>query len=142
DWAELIDVFTHLGLRTLGALAALDAVDVLSRFGPQGRRAHDLASGRDEAPLRDHTRTEDLCVESALETPTTRSDTLGFLARQLAADLLGRVRGSGLVCTQVTIDLLAAGGQSSSRTWRIEDMSENAIAARLRWQAEGWLASV
>lgn len=142
DWAELIDVFTHLGLRTLGALAALDAVDVLSRFGPQGRRAHDLASGRDEAPLRDHTRTEDLCVESALETPTTRSDTLGFLARQLAADLLGRVRGSGLVCTQVTIDLLAAGGQSSSRTWRIEDMSENAIADRLRWQAEGWLASV
>src|SRR5699024_2959540 len=29
---------------------------------------------------------------------------------------------------------------SSSRTWRIEDMQENAIADRLRWQAEGWLA--
>ncbi|GAA0034622.1 DNA polymerase Y family protein [Brevibacterium metallidurans] len=139
-WAELIDVFVQLGLRTLGALAALDAGDVLSRFGPLGRHAHDLASGRAQAPLRDHIREESLRVESTLEEPTTRSDTLGFLARQLAADLLGRVRSSGLVCTQITIALLAAGGQSSSRTWRIEDMSENAIADRLRWQAEGWLA--
>src|SRR5699024_6833511 len=51
-----------------------------------------------------------------------------------------KVRRQGLVCTQITIELDAAAGQSSSRTWRIEDMQENAIADRLRWQAEGWLA--
>ena len=55
-------------------------------------------------------------------------------------DLLAKVRRQGLVCTQITIELDAAAGQSSSRTWRIEDMQENAIADRLRWQAEGWLA--
>ncbi|QQB13623.1 DNA polymerase Y family protein [Brevibacterium casei] len=142
NWTDLIDVFVHLGLRSLGALAALGATDVMSRFGPAGRRAHDLASGRPDRPLRDHLRTEDLQVESVLDVPTTRSDTLGFLARQLAADLLTRVRARGLVCTQITIGLRAAGDRSSRRTWRIEDMTENAIADRLRWQAEGWLAGL
>ncbi len=140
EYAELIDVFGHLGLRTLGDLAALDARDVTSRFGELGRRAHDLAGGRGRTPLHDHVRTEQFGVELGLDTPTTRSDTLGFLTRQLAADLLAKVRRHGLVCTQITIELRAAGGQSSTRTWRIDDMSETAIADRLRWQAEGWLA--
>ncbi|MFP3396346.1 DNA polymerase Y family protein [Brevibacterium sp. SIMBA_078] len=136
----LIEVFLQLGLRTLGDLARLATTDVNARFGAFGRHLHDLASGRAGAPLADHVRGEQLDVELDLDAPTTRSDTLGFLARQLGADLLAKVRRQGLVCTQITIELDAAGGQSSSRTWRIEDMQENAIADRLRWQAEGWLA--
>ncbi|MCF2571409.1 DNA polymerase Y family protein [Brevibacterium sp. UCMA 11754] len=137
---ELIDTFTQLGLRTLGDLAEIDARDVNSRFGALGKRAHDLATGTEWTPLNDHVREERLDVELGLDTPTTRSDTLGFLTRQLAADLLTTVRRRGLVCTQITIELIAVSGQSSKRTWRIEDMSENTIADRLRWQAEGWLA--
>src|SRR5699024_10641063 len=113
---------------------------VNSRFGAVGRHVHELASGVAGRPLADHVRAESLEVELGLDTPTTRSDTLGFLARQLGAELLTKVRRQGLVCTQITIELDAAAGQSSSRTWRIEDMQENAIADRLRWQAEGWLA--
>lgn len=137
---ELIDTFTQLGLRTLGDLAEIDARDVNSRFGALGKRAHDLATGIEWTPLNDHVREERLNVELGLDTPTTRSDTLGFLTRQLAADLLATVRRRGLVCTQITIELIAVSGQSSKRTWRIEDMNENTIADRLRWQAEGWLA--
>lgn len=137
---ELIDTFTQLGLRTLGDLADIDARDVNSRFGALGKRAHDLATGTKWTPLNDHVREERLNVELGLDTPTTRSDTLGFLTRQLAADLLTTVRRRGLVCTQITIELIAVSGQSSKRTWRIEDMNENTIADRLRWQAEGWLA--
>lgn len=137
---ELIDTFTQLGLRALGDLAALDARDVNSRFGALGKHAHELATGVERTPLNDHVREERLNVELGLDTPTTRSDTLGFLTRQLAADLLTKVRRRGLVCTQITIELLAVSGQSSNRTWRIEDMNENTIADRLRWQAEGWLA--
>ncbi|MGC2941594.1 DNA polymerase Y family protein [Brevibacterium sp. FAM 24638] len=138
----LIEVFLQLGLRTLGDFARLAAKDVNARFGAFGRHLHDLASGREGVPLTDHVRGEQLDVELDLDAPTTRSDTLGFLARQLGADLLAKVRRQGLVCTQITIELDAAAGQSSSRTWRIEDMQENAIADRLRWQAEGWLAGV
>ncbi|GAA1542133.1 MULTISPECIES: Y-family DNA polymerase [Brevibacterium] len=137
---ELIDTFTQLGLRTLGDLAALDARDVNSRFGALGKHAHELATGVERTPLKDHVREERLNVELGLDTPTARSDTLGFLTRQLAADLLTKVRRRGLVCTQITIELFAVTGQSSNRTWRIEDMNENTIADRLRWQAEGWLA--
>ena len=137
---ELIDTFTQLGLRTLGDLAEIDARDVNSRFGARGKRAHDLATGTEWTPLNDHVREERLNVELGLDTPTTRSDTLGFLTRQLAADLLTTVRRRGLVCTQITIELIAVSGQCSKRTWRIEDMNENTIADRLRWQAEGWLA--
>nr|WP_232488320.1 DNA polymerase Y family protein [Brevibacterium antiquum] len=137
---ELIDTFTQLGLRTLGDLADIDARDVNSRFGALGKRAHDLATGTEWTPLNDHVREERPNVELGLDTPTTRSDTLGFLTRQLAADLLTTVRRRGLVCTQITIELIAVSGQSSKRTWRIEDMNENTIADRLRWQAEGWLA--
>lgn len=136
----LIDVFLQLGLRTLGDLAQLEAKDVNSRFGAFGRYVHDLAAGFVGAPLADHVREEELTVERGLDSPTTRSDTLGFLTRQLAAELLAKVRRQGLVCTQITIELDAVTGQSSSRTWRIEDMNENVIADRLRWQAEGWLA--
>src|SRR5699024_10170170 len=121
-------------------LARLEAKDVNSRFGAVGRHVHELASGVAGRPLADHVRAESLEVELGLDTPTTRSDTLGFLARQLGAELLTKVRRQGLVCTQITIELDAAAGQSSSRTWRIEDMQENAIADRRRWQAEGWLA--
>jgi protein ImuB len=136
----LIEVFLQLGLRTLGDFARLAAEDVSARFGAFGRHVHDLASGRETVPLADHVRGEQLEVELDLDAPTTRSDTLGFLARQLGADLLAKVRRQGLVCTQITIELDAAAGRSSSRTWRIEDMQENSIADRLRWQAEGWLA--
>ncbi|WP_413335072.1 DNA polymerase Y family protein [Brevibacterium sp. GP-SGM9] len=138
---ELIDVFWQLGLRTLGDLARLEAKDVNSRFGAFGRHVHDLATGTDRPALPDHVREEQLAVERVLDEPTTRSDTLGFLARQIGAELLGKVRRQGLVCTQITIELAAVAGESSNRTWRIEDMNENAIADRLRWQAEGWLAA-
>ncbi len=140
EYAELIDVFGHLGLRTLGDLAALDAKDVNSRFGELGRRAHGLAAGRGRTPVDDHVRSEQFGVEVGLDTPTTRSDTLSFLTRQLATELLTKVRRHSLVCTQITIELSAVGGQSSTRTWRIDDMNETSIADRLRWQAEGWLA--
>jgi protein ImuB len=47
---ELVDLFVRLGIRTLGGLAALDAGDVLSRFGTIGLHAHRLAGGGDQRP--------------------------------------------------------------------------------------------
>lgn len=142
EYTDFIDVCTRLGLHTLGDLAALDIQEVTSRFGQIGRQAHGFATGLGRTRLLDHDRHESFSAEIGLDAPTTRSDTLGFLARQLATELLEKIRRRGLVCTQVTITLGAGGGRTSQRTWRIEDTNENAIADRLRWQAEGWLASV
>ncbi|MBW0010016.1 MAG: DNA polymerase Y family protein, partial [Pseudonocardiales bacterium] len=48
--AALVDLLHRLGLRTLGAFAALPVDDVASRFGLDGVRAHRLARGLDERP--------------------------------------------------------------------------------------------
>src|SRR6266542_2146252 len=47
---ELTDLLVRLGLPTLGDLAALPRAAVAARFGPEGIRAHRLASGLDEHP--------------------------------------------------------------------------------------------
>ena len=40
---DLADLLVRLGLRTLGAVAALPAEAVLARFGVEGRAFHELA---------------------------------------------------------------------------------------------------
>ena len=47
---DLVDVLERLGLRTLGALAALPVAEVVGRFGAEGLAAHRLARGLDERP--------------------------------------------------------------------------------------------
>ncbi|HZD67959.1 MAG TPA: DNA polymerase Y family protein, partial [Actinomycetes bacterium] len=47
---ELTDMFIRLGLTTLGHLAVLPRAALAARFGPEGVRAHRLASGADEYP--------------------------------------------------------------------------------------------
>jgi protein ImuB len=55
DRATLVDLLHRLGLRTLGAFAALPVDDVASRFGLAGVGAHRRARGVDErSPLRRH----------------------------------------------------------------------------------------
>lgn len=139
--AELVSVLQRLGLRTLGAFAQLSPTDIGTRFGPLGLRLRDLARGVGQRGLRDHSRADDLVVEAPLEPPTPRTDVLAFRARAAAAQLFDEVRRRSLACTQVTIRLTAAGGQVSERTWRLEDMTDNRVADRARWQAEGWLTS-
>ncbi len=141
DLADLVSVLSRLGLRTLGDLAQLDPADVGTRFGRLGMRARDLARGLGDRGLRDHTREADLSVEAPLDPPTPRTDVLAFRARSAAAELFAAVRRRSLACTQVTIRLTATSGDHHERTWRLEDMDDNRIADRVRWQAEGWLSA-
>jgi protein ImuB len=64
-WANLIDSFERLGVRTLGELAALPAEAVADRFGNPGLRALRLARGGDE-PLRPREPHERLTCRLAL----------------------------------------------------------------------------
>jgi len=138
---DLVSVLSRLGIRTLGDLALLDPADVGTRFGRLGMRARELARGLGDRGLRDHTRAADLSVEAPLDPPTPRTDVLAFRARSAAAELFTEVRRRSLACTQVTIRLTAASGDQHERTWRLEDMDDNRVADRVRWQAEGWLSA-
>lgn len=140
-YADFVQQLGHLGLGTLGDLAALSADSVYTRFGSVGQTARLLAAGLTESLPATHLRTADVTVSCPIEPPTGRTDALSFYARNAATDLFRSVRSTGLVCTQVTVVLHASGTEAEQRTWRLPDMDESHIADRVRWQADGWLAT-
>ncbi|MGH8985321.1 MAG: DNA polymerase Y family protein, partial [Acidimicrobiia bacterium] len=137
---ELVDLLTRLGLRTLGDFAALPAPAVLARFGPVGARAHRLASGNDSVTAAPTEPPPELTETAELDPPATRVDTAAFVAKSLADRLLARLGALGLGCTRVTIEAETEHGERLARSWRHEGaLTPSALAARLRWQLEGWV---
>lgn len=140
DGPGLIDVLTRLGLRTLGAVAALPAADLVARFGLDGQAAHRLARGLDERPPDTRIPAPVLRCEAELDPPADRVDTAAFVAKALADDLHARLDHLGLACTRVAILAETEHGESLERLWRHEGaLTPGAIADRVRWQLDGWL---
>jgi protein ImuB len=137
---ELADLLTRLGLRTLGDFAVLPAAAVLARFGPVGTRAHRLACGLDELTAPPAEPPPELTETAELDPPATQVDTAAFVAKSLADRLLARLDALGLGCTRVTIEAETEHGERLARSWRHEGaLTPSALAARVRWQLEGWL---
>jgi protein ImuB len=142
DGAVLTDVFTRLGLATLGDLAALPRPDVMARFGWPGERAHRLACGDDDRRPDTRPPPPDLVAALELDPPAERVDAAAFAAKRLADDLHGRLAGRGLSCTQVLVTAETEHGERHERCWRHEGvLTAPAMAERVRWQLEGWLNS-
>ena len=141
DRPELADLLTRLGIRTLGAFAALSAADVLARFGLDGAHAHRLARGVDERPLSSRTPPPELAVQRELDPPANRVDIAAFAAKGLAEELHQRLSSRGLACTRVLIEAETEHGERLARLWRHDGaLSAAAMAERVRWQLDGWLA--
>ena len=137
---DLVDVLRRLGIRTLGAFAALPASDVLARFGSEGLGAHRLASGLDERPPDARHPPVDWSVSAEIDPPADRVDRVAFLARTLADELHRRLGREGVTCVRVGIEAETEHGESLVRFWRHEGaLSDAAVADRVRWQLDGWL---
>jgi len=137
---ELADLLTRLGLRTMGAFAALPAPSVLGRFGPSGARAYRLALGLDEHPPALEEPPPELTETAELDPPATQVETAAFVAKGLADRLLERLEVRGMACTRVTIEAETEHGERLARCWRHDGaLTPEALAARVRWQLEGWL---
>ncbi len=136
----LVDVLGRLGVRTLGALAALPASDLLARFGAEGLLAWRLASGLDERPPATTLPPADLTVSAELDPPADTVAPAAFLARGMAEELHRRLWAKGSVCTRVVIGAETEHGERLERVWRAEGaLTAAAMADRLRWQLDGWL---
>jgi protein ImuB len=136
---SLANLFGRLGVRTLGALAALPYVDVLTRFGPLGADAHRLARGLDRRPPQARKPSPDLAIERRFEEPVVTSGPLAFVGKQMGDELLERLAANGLACTQIFVVAEADNGDRSERLWRNEPaFTAAAIAERVRWQLDGW----
>jgi protein ImuB len=136
----LVDVLGRLGVRTLGALAALPAPDLLARFGAEGLLAWRLASGLDDRPPATILPPADLTVSAELDPPADTVAPAAFLARGMAEELHRRLWAKGSACTRVVIGAETEHGERLERVWRAEGaLTAAAIADRLRWQLDGWL---
>jgi protein ImuB len=151
---ELTDLLIRLGLSTLGDLAVLPRAAMAARFGPEGVRAHRLASGLDEYPRASRRPAPDLGVATELDPPATRVDVAAFAAKALADELVDRLERLGLACTRLRIEVETEHGETLARVWRHEPSARPSrrgaaadpratqaasIAERVRWQLDGWL---
>jgi protein ImuB len=134
------DLLVRLGLRTLGAFASLPEGAVLGRFGATGARAHRLARGMDELTASPAPPPPELVETAELDPPAVHVETAAFAAKGLAERLMARLGRLGLACSRVTIEAETERGERLTRCWRHEGaLTPAALAARVRWQLEGWL---
>ncbi|MDQ1423098.1 MAG: protein ImuB, partial [Acidimicrobiaceae bacterium] len=142
DLAELVELLPRLGIRTLGALAALPGADVLARFGPVGHLAHRRAAGVDERMPNARRPPPELSVQMEFEPPVHDLGPLAFAAKQMAEQLHGRTHGLGLACTRLVVMAESEHGERHERVWQHEGaLSAGAMAERARWQLDGWAQS-
>ncbi|MEU5691226.1 DNA polymerase Y family protein [Actinosynnema sp. NPDC020468] len=138
--AELVDLLRRLGLRTLGAFAAVPERDVATRFGSAAVLAHRLASGLDERPRDRRRPPADLTVRDVFDPPVDRVDAAAFAAKALAEQLHAVLADRGLACTRLAVEAVTDGGEELRRVWRAaEPLTPQGIADRVRWQLDGWL---
>jgi protein ImuB len=140
---ELESTLDRLGVRTLGAFAALPAAQVANRFGAQGTAAHRLARGLDPRPPAPRRPAEDLSVEHEFDPPAELDEPVVFAAKSLADRLHALLGAAGLAGTRLGVEVETVSGRECVRIWRHGDpaggrLSAGAVAERVRWQLDGW----
>lgn len=133
------DLLVGLGIRTLGALAALPADAVQQRFGSEGLTAHRRAAalGQDRGaevqprdPVREH------AVELTFEPPIDTTEQLAFACATLAERFISGLTADRLVCTALRIELTDDIGLRHEREWlHPHRFTTTDTIGRIRWQA-------
>ncbi|AWB87083.1 DNA polymerase Y family protein [Mycetocola zhujimingii] len=135
---ELAVLLQRLGIRTLGDFAALDAMQVRDRFGPDGILAHRLASGFDPSDVDARVPPADHSSVVEFEPPLDRVDQVAFAFRAAAEEFVSRLQVSSLVATAIRIEVRTEGGDVRSRTWlHPRWFTAGDVLDRVRWQLQG-----
>jgi len=146
DFAEIdrdvVSLLHRLGLSFLGDLVAMKLSDLVGRFGPVGQEIHRLARGFDRhppitiapPPERASTHRFELSVEDVNVVVTT--------ARQVADELVSHLSSQGVSCVRLHVCMQTDHGEQSDRLWyQPEGLSAAAMAERVRWQMDAWVAT-
>jgi len=141
DQPELIDLLKRLGIRTLGAFAALPAAHVQVRFGAMGTWAHRQSGAVDSRPIAGRRPAVEFEASIELEPPLDRVDTIAFSARGAVEQFVTDLADHGLACTCFELIAQTDRGEETVRRWRHAGLlSAVDVTDRIRWQLEGWLS--
>jgi protein ImuB len=139
DRPELADLLIRLGIRTLGAFAALPVRDVTGRFGVDEIRAHRLARGLYPRPPAPRAPLTDLSVATEFDPPAAAAEQVIFAAKTLAERLHEALAAEALTCVRLGVEVTGADGRVLARLWRHDGaLSALAVAERVRWQLSSW----
>ena len=124
------DLFHRWGLLTLGDLAALPAVGLAERLGPDGPRLRRMARGEDDRPLAATPRPQPFECALELEWPVDGLEPLSFLLGRVLESLCASLRARGRSAAALVLDLVlvdrrlyrrvvkTAAPTAEPRTWR------------------------
>src|SRR4029453_17044012 len=105
----------------VGQVAARPSAALAARFGPEGIRAHRLASGEDEHPGNPRRPPPDLLVATTIDPPARRGGGAASPTKALADQLSARLRRLGLACLSLRIEVETEHGERLTRVWRHQD---------------------
>jgi DNA polymerase-4/protein ImuB len=103
----------RLGLRTMGDVAALPSTAMQARFGPEGRRAWELSSGRDDLTVTPLQRPESVIEGITLPAPSTSREMLLLGITQLVRRAFARPELQHRNVRQVQLHVLI----EENRSW-------------------------
>ena len=115
-----------LGVRTVGAFAALPAAAVTGRLGPIGSAAHALARGLGPArPVAPRPDTSELVRACDLPDPVTEQDALIFVLNALLRDLCTTLATTGRAAVRVSLRFRLDGGGEQDLSVRLGEPSRD-----------------
>jgi protein ImuB len=115
---DVLALLQRWGLRCLGDLAALPAVDLSQRLGPLGPRLRRRARGEDEGPLVATPAPERFSMTLDLEWPVDGLEPLSFLLARVLEPLCARLVARGRRAAGLGLDLRLVDGSSHRRALR------------------------
>ncbi|KHL01828.1 hypothetical protein LK10_14620 [Sinomonas humi] len=137
DDPRLASLLVRLGIRTLGAFAALPEAEIRSRFGPDGTLAHARASGLDPQAIVPRVPPTPLERATDFEPGLDRIDQIAFALRPLAEDFVEGLRRAGLACTELRVQIMDDAGRRSERCWgHPRQFGASDVLDRVRWQLQ------
>lgn len=138
--ARFAEVLHGLGIRTLGAFAALPEDAVRQRFGAAGVSAHRRAAAAPPAhgsELRARTPARELAVTLDFEPPLDAAEQLAFACATLSESFIAGLAEERLVCTSLRVELTDDIDLHHERVWsHPRRFTAGDVVNRIRWQAD------
>jgi protein ImuB len=145
---DVVGVFQHLGLHTLGHVVDLGETALIDRFSVAGQHVFAIATGKDVdffVPSEGHPPVVVICdfdsmSHHALSDAMNDSSIVVSMAQESITRFVQQVSVYGLQCLRLRISYETDHGEHNERIWcDTRGFTEHSISERFGWQLHQWL---